>query len=192
MRFNTKSGGQFTCVLSYKLVNLGSKECGIVLANSASTHKDLDSALLENMQKFQTIFDSSPTAISIVELESGKIFDANAVIAAIKPGVPLRDLSKIAREYINSHGQDLHGEPLGKYFTHGVSHHVGLDVHDATDFSQPLAEGNVITVEPGIYIPDESIGIRIEDMVLVTKDGARLMSGALPRDPSEIEKALGR
>ena len=116
----------------------------------------------------------------------------NAVIAAIKPGLPFSDLSKIAREYINTHGKDLHGESLGKYFTHGVSHHVGLDVHDATDFSQPLAEGNVITVEPGIYIPEESIGVRIEDMVLVTKDGAKLLSGALPRDPGEIEKALGR
>ncbi|MGO4879561.1 MAG: aminopeptidase P N-terminal domain-containing protein [Bryobacteraceae bacterium] len=116
----------------------------------------------------------------------------NAVIAAIKPGLPFGDLSKIAREYINTHGKDLHGETLGKYFTHGVSHHVGLDVHDATDFSQPLAEGNVITVEPGIYIPEENIGIRIEDMVEVTKDGAKLMSGALPRDPAEIEKALGR
>jgi Xaa-Pro aminopeptidase len=116
----------------------------------------------------------------------------NAVIAAIKPGLPFGDLSKIARDYIDTHGKDLHGEPLGKYFTHGVSHHVGLDVHDATDFSQPLAEGNVITVEPGVYIPDENIGIRIEDMVQVTKDGAKLMSGALPRDPGEIEKALGR
>jgi Xaa-Pro aminopeptidase len=116
----------------------------------------------------------------------------NAVIAAIKPGLPLGDLSRIAREYINTHGKDLHGDSLGKYFTHGVSHHVGLDVHDATDFSQPLAEGNVITVEPGIYIPEENIGIRIEDMVEVTKDGAKLMSGALPRDPGEIEKALDR
>jgi len=116
----------------------------------------------------------------------------NAVIAAIKPGVPLSELSKLAREYINTHGKDSHGEPLGKYFTHGVSHHVGLDVHDATDFSQPLAEGNVITVEPGIYIPEESIGVRIEDMVEVTKDGAKLMSGALPRDPGEVERALGR
>ena len=116
----------------------------------------------------------------------------NAVIAAIKPGLAFSELSKIAREHINTHGKDSHGEPLGKYFTHGVSHHVGLDVHDATDFSQPLAEGNVITVEPGIYIPEENIGIRIEDMVLVTKDGAKLLSGALPRDPGEVEKALGR
>src|ERR1700722_3859222 len=121
----------------------------------------------------------------------------NAVIAAIKPGVYLAksypgNLTSVAFDYIDTHGKDLHGEPLGKYFTHGVSHHVGLDVHDATDFTMPLAEGNVITVEPGIYIPEENIGIRIEDMVLVTKDGARLLSGALPRDPSAIEKALGR
>lgn len=119
----------------------------------------------------------------------------NAVIAAIKPGMFLtkpypNNLTAVAFDYINTHGKDLHGEPLGKYFTHGVSHHVGLDVHDATDFSVPLAEGMVITVEPGIYIPEENIGIRIEDMVLVTKDGAKLLSGALPRDAGEIEKAL--
>jgi len=115
----------------------------------------------------------------------------NAVIAAIKPGLRLSDLTKIAREYIATHGHDSHGDSLGQYFTHGVSHHVGLDVHDASDLTQPLAESNVITVEPGIYIPEENIGIRIEDMVLVTGDGARLLSGALPRDPGEIEKALG-
>jgi Xaa-Pro aminopeptidase len=116
----------------------------------------------------------------------------NAVIAAIKPGLPFGELKKIAREYISTHGKDLHGEPLGKYFTHGVSHHVGLDVHDATEAGEPLAEGNVITVEPGIYLPEENVGVRIEDMVLVTKDGARLLSGSLPREAGEIEKALGR
>lgn len=121
----------------------------------------------------------------------------NAVITAIKPGMYLNkpfpnNLTAIAFDYINTHGKDLHGEPLGKYFTHGVGHNVGLDVHDATDFSTPLAEGMVITVEPGIYIPEENIGIRIEDMVLVTKDGGKLLSGALARDPAEIEKALGR
>jgi Xaa-Pro aminopeptidase len=120
-----------------------------------------------------------------------------AVIEAVKPGVFLtrpypNNLTGIAYDYINTHGKDLHGEPLGKYFTHGVGHHVGLDVHDAADLSVPLADGDVITVEPGIYIPEENIGIRIEDMVLVTKDGARLLSGSLPRDPDEIQRALGR
>jgi Xaa-Pro aminopeptidase len=121
----------------------------------------------------------------------------NAVIAAVKPGAYLTrpypgNLTSVAFDYINAHGKDVHDEPLGKYFTHGIGHHVGLDVHDATDFSIPLAEGNVITVEPGIYIPEENIGIRIEDMVLVTKDGAKLLSGALPREAGEIEKAIGR
>ena len=123
----------------------------------------------------------------------------NAVIAAIKPGMMISrtapdnaSLYKIARDYINSHGKDLHGESLGKYLTHGVCHHVGLEVHDSADNNAPLEEGMVITVEPGIYIPEESIGVRIEDMVLVTRDGAKLLSGALPRQANEVERALAR
>jgi Xaa-Pro aminopeptidase len=121
----------------------------------------------------------------------------NAVIAAIKPGVTIgkttpNSLYKIAYDYINTHGKDRNGEPLGKYFTHGVSHHIGLEVHDAADNAAALKEGMVISVEPGIYIPDESIGVRIEDVVLVTKNGAKVMSAALPRDAAEIEKALAR
>lgn len=119
----------------------------------------------------------------------------NAAIAAIKPGMMLGKTSpnsvhKIAADYIDSHGKDLHGNSLGKYFIHGLSHHVGLDVHDAYDPSVPLAAGMVITVEPGIYIPEEGIGIRIEDIVLVTETGAKLLSSRLPRDPQQIEKAL--
>lgn len=118
-----------------------------------------------------------------------------AAIAAVKPGAyiggPGRpSLVQAARDYIDSHGKDLHGERLGKYFTHGISHHIGLDVHDASDNGVPLEEGMVISVEPGIYIPEENIGIRIEDMVLVTKDGARVMTAALPREAAEIEKAI--
>ena len=121
----------------------------------------------------------------------------NAVIAAVKPGMTIgkstpNSLYKIAYDYINTHGKDRKGEPLGKYFTHGVSHHIGLEVHDAADNSAALKEGMVISVEPGIYIPEESIGVRIEDVVLVTKDGAKIMSGALPRDAAEIEKTLAR
>jgi len=118
-----------------------------------------------------------------------------AVIAAVKPGLAIgtrapNSLYQIAYDYINSHGKDLHGDPLGKYFTHGISHHIGLEVHDANDPAMPLEDGMVISVEPGIYIPEENIGIRIEDMVLVTKEGARVLTGALPREASEIEKAL--
>ena len=72
-------------------------------------------------------------------------------------------LFKVAFDYINTHGKDLHGEPLGKYFIHGLGHPVGLNVHDATDSAVPLGPGNVFTIEPGIYIPEENLGVRIED-----------------------------
>ena len=118
-----------------------------------------------------------------------------AAIAAIKPGALLRghaSLQQIAHDYINTHGKDVHGDPLGKYFTHGLSHFVGLDVHDPGDLNWPLQPGMVITVEPGIYIPEESIGVRIEDTLVVTQDGARNLSAALPREASEIEKLVGK
>jgi Xaa-Pro aminopeptidase len=119
-----------------------------------------------------------------------------AAIAAVKPGMMLSrtapgSLYRVAYDYINSHGKDLHGQPLGKYFTHGLSHHVGLDVHDASDLNAALAAGMVITVEPGIYIPEEDLGVRIEDVVLVTEHGAKVLSAALPREPGEIEKLVG-
>jgi Xaa-Pro aminopeptidase len=120
-----------------------------------------------------------------------------ATIAAVKPGRTLRDRSpnslyQVAYNYVNSHGKDLHGGSLGKYFTHGIGHHIGLEVHDASDTAAPLDEGMVISIEPGIYIPEEHIGIRIEDMVLVTSDGARLLTAALPREAADIEKAMDK
>jgi Xaa-Pro aminopeptidase len=120
-----------------------------------------------------------------------------AAIAAVKPGETLSkthpaSIYKAAYNYIDTHGKDRKGESLGKYFTHGVGHHVGLEVHDANDPSMPLEDGMVITIEPGIYIPEEDIGVRIEDVVLVTRDGAKVMSAALAREASEIERALGK
>lgn len=115
-----------------------------------------------------------------------------AAIAAIKPGVAMSELTRIARDYINTHGKDLHGNSLGKYLPHGVSHHVGLDVHDPGTPGATLSAGMVITVEPGIYIPEENLGVRIEDTVLVTENGAKVLSAGLPREPDEVEKAMVR
>ena len=96
------------------------------------------------------------------------------------------------------HYNDLHLVAKGvleeagyaKYFIHGVGHFVGLDVHDAGDYALPLEEGVVLTIEPGIYIPEEGIGIRIEDVVLVTKDGPVVLSRNTPRTVQEIEDAM--
>jgi Xaa-Pro aminopeptidase len=120
-----------------------------------------------------------------------------AAIAAVKPGMTLlkdtpNSLYTVAYDYINTHGKDLHGAPLGKYFTHGLGHHVGLEVHDESDRYAPLEAGMVITIEPGVYIPEEDIGVRIEDILLVTDTGSTVLSRALPREAGEIEKAIAR
>jgi len=100
-------------------------------------------------------------------------------------------LYKVARDYIDSHGKDIHGQPLGKYFIHGLGHHVGLSVHDASDPTAPLAKGMVFTLEPGIYIPEEKLGVRIEDMFYVDQDGKLVMlTQGLPRTADEVEQAM--
>ena len=102
-------------------------------------------------------------------------------------------LYKVARDYIDSHGKDIHGQPLGKYFIHGLGHHVGLSVHDASDPTAPLAKGMVFTLEPGIYIPEEKLGVRIEDMFYVDQDGKLVMlTQGLPRTADEVEQAMKR
>jgi Xaa-Pro aminopeptidase len=118
----------------------------------------------------------------------------NAALAAIKPGAKLYggegSPMKISMDYINTHGKDKDGQPLGKYYIHGVSHHLGLDVHDPGERNKALEPGMVVTVEPGIYIPEEKLGVRIEDDVLVTADGYKILSGTLPRTADEIEAVM--
>jgi Xaa-Pro aminopeptidase len=100
-------------------------------------------------------------------------------------------LHNVAYEYINTHGKDSHGEPLGKYFIHGLGHYVGLNVHDEGDYSVPLAPGMIFTIEPGIYIPEEKLGVRIEDMFYVDKDGMLIrLTESLPQTADEIERLM--
>jgi Xaa-Pro aminopeptidase len=120
--------------------------------------------------------------------EQRKVYDVvlqaqNACIEMIKPGVYFQDLQRKAEEIIRAAG-------YRDYFIHGLGHFVGLDVHDAGLYNKPLKAGMVITVEPGIYIPEKSLGVRIEDEVLVTPTGYRLLTGALPRDGESIERLM--
>jgi Xaa-Pro aminopeptidase len=100
-------------------------------------------------------------------------------------------LDKIARDYIRIHGKDLHGQPLDQYFIHGLGHYLGLRVHDAGDYKVPLGPGMAFTIEPGIYIPEENIGVRIEDDYAVDQDGKLIkLSAAVPSKSADVEKAM--
>jgi Xaa-Pro aminopeptidase len=114
------------------------------------------------------------------------------VIAAVKPGETLHGLSRMTKSLFDEMGPEAVGESMGEHFLHGIGHSVGLAVHDPIDFSQPLKAGMVITIEPGLYLPKENLGVRIEDMLLITANGARLLSNALPKDADEIEALMRR
>ncbi|MED2151417.1 aminopeptidase P family protein, partial [Bacillus thuringiensis] len=113
----------------------------------------------------------------------------------IKPGLKFAALNehtkKVLAEECKAIGLIQEDEELSKYYYHGVSHFLGLDTHDVGTYKdRVLEEGMVITIEPGLYIEEESIGIRIEDDILVTKDGYENLSKDIIREVEEIEEFM--
>ncbi len=114
-----------------------------------------------------------------------------AAFDAIKPGVTMAELDRASRTFMREHSGTLCGaQPCDAYFIHGLGHWIGMDVHDVGDYSTPLAPGMVFTIEPGIYLPDEGLGVRIEDDVLVTPGGAEWLSRSAPRATEDIERLM--
>ena len=110
---------------------------------------------------------------------------------AMRPGVTVFELRKIAYSTFEESGvRNQDGEPLGQYFIHGLGHPLGLDAHDPGADENPLEPGMVITNEPGIYIPEEELGVRIENDFLITDDGAENLSADLPTKAEEIEALM--
>ena len=101
-------------------------------------------------------------------------------------------LDTAAYNYINTHGKDLHGESLGKYWLHGLGHTVGLEVHDSAEvYPALLKPGMVFTIEPGVYIPEEKLGVRIECVFLVGADGKLIdLTADLPHSAEDVEAAM--
>lgn len=107
-----------------------------------------------------------------------------------RPGVwlnnkekPEQSLHHMAQAFLKEKGYD-------RFFIHGIGHFLGLDVHDVGNYKEPLKEGDVITIEPGLYLPDEEIGIRIEDNYWIVKGGAVCLSEDLPKSVEEIERMV--
>ena len=128
-----------------------------------------------------------------------------AAISLLKPGKTLdeytKEVGKIMETELIRLGLLDTGEvkkqsedkPLyKKYFPHGTSHHLGLDVHDYGDKYRKFEPGMLFTCEPGIYINNEAIGIRIENDVLITEDEPLDLTGSIPREADEIEELMNQ
>lgn len=116
------------------------------------------------------------------------------VIGIIKPGLHYSELNKHATKVLAEEcikiGLIKRQEEISKYYYHGVSHYLGLDTHDIGNRDRILEPGMVVTIEPGLYIQEEKIGIRIEDNVLVTQEGYEVLSRGIPKTIEEIEKIM--
>ncbi|MFN0059160.1 MAG: aminopeptidase P N-terminal domain-containing protein [Planctomycetota bacterium] len=107
-----------------------------------------------------------------------------AAIRAVRPGATLAKIDAAARRVIRKAGFE-------EFFIHGIGHHLGLEVHEPAA-ATALGPGAVVTIEPGIYLPDEALGVRIEDDVLVTRGGCRVLTAAIPKDADELERRMQR
>jgi Xaa-Pro aminopeptidase len=105
-----------------------------------------------------------------------------AAIKAVRPGNKMSDVDHAARAVIDKAG-------LGHAFIHGIGHQLGLEVHDVTP-DGPLRPGMVVTIEPGVYLPDRKLGVRIEDDILVTANGHQNLTAAVPKTAKDVEEAM--
>ncbi|MCU0373214.1 MAG: aminopeptidase P N-terminal domain-containing protein [Ignavibacteria bacterium] len=195
------AGGNNTCILHYNTNRNKLKSGELVLIDSGAEFNYYNGDLTRTVP-VNGKFTKEQRQIYQVVLDA-----QYAVIKKIRPGVKLTELKKYSVEQLKKGVQKLgllkKGYDITKYTLHGVGHHIGLDTHDAvankkvggTDFDTLLA-GNIITVEPGLYFPEDAkeiplnyrrIGVRIEDDVLVTKNGSEVLSDALPKEADDIE-----
>lgn len=113
------------------------------------------------------------------------------IIKMVKPGIGMKELNEKTVELIQKSLIKLKlikdKKDYRKYYMHSIGHHLGMDTHDLGARDSVLEVGNVITIEPGIYIPEEKIGVRIEDDILVTKTGYKNLSENIPKEINELE-----
>ena len=123
------------------------------------------------------------------------VLAANRAVAEYaRPGLTLKDLNDRCKEVLSEGllrlGLIADAKDVGKYYMHSVSHSIGIDCHDACFTGDVLQPGWIISDEPGLYIDEEEIGIRIEDDLLITADGCEVLTRDIPKDPDEIEARM--
>jgi hypothetical protein len=149
------------------------------LESSSSAHQ-----LSQSSRTAVSASPRAPRSSSSLPSSEPSLLTSRQLREDLGEGVTLAEVHKVALAVITKAG-------YADAFIHGTSHHLGLETHDVTP-DEPLKAGAVITVEPGIYLPKEKIGVRIEDDVLVTPKGAKVLSTAIPKTVADIEKIMAK
>ena len=182
------ASGENATTLHYPFANSLIKDNDLVLFDLGSENNLYCGDISRTYPASGTFTDKQKEIYSIV-LNCNK-----EIIKAIKPGVTLKELNTLATEILAKGLLNLeviqNESEIKKYYFHSIGHHLGLDTHDPSDRDLPLVPGNVITDEPGLYIKELGIGIRIEDDILVTEDGSYNLSNSIIKEINDIEKAL--
>jgi Xaa-Pro aminopeptidase len=179
--------GPNTCVLHYGRYDRQSRDGDLVLLDIGAQYAFYSADVTRT---FPVSGRFTPRQRQLYEV----VLDAQkAGIAAVRPGATLGEVDRAARGRIAAGlrrlGAITRDHEARRYFPHGTSHGLGLAVHDPMP-EDVLAPGMVVTVEPGLYLPEEAIGIRIEDDVLVTDEGREVLSSAAPKEVDELERVL--
>lgn len=178
------ASGERATILHYSTNNQTMKDGELFLCDLGATYNNYCADISRTFPVNGKFTDRQKEIYEMV-LEAQRIVVRNA-----KPGVTLRELNQMV---VNYYDEELpkHGLEKGtrEYYFHSVSHQLGLDTHDVST-NEPLKVGNIITNEPGLYISDEGIGIRVEDDLLITEEGCEVLSKDIIREVNDIEELM--
>jgi Xaa-Pro aminopeptidase len=189
--FNTiAASGENATVLHYEDNNGELEKDSLMLFDLGSLYNNYGSDISRTYPLSGKFSDRQKVLYEIV-LKANK-----ESIKFVKPGITWKELNKYAKDVLISECKKIglikDDIEINKYYYHSIGHFLGLDTHDVGQYDLELSEGMVITIEPGLYIKEEGIGIRIEDDILVTKDGSKNLSKKIIKEVKDIEEYLSK
>jgi Xaa-Pro aminopeptidase len=178
------AGGVNGTILHYQLNNAELRTGDLVVVDIGAQYDEY-CADITRTYPVSGVFSAEQKELYTIVLETQEY-----IASCARPGYwlshrdhPEKSLHHLARAFLKKYNYD-------SYFPHGIGHFLGLEVHDVGDSTQPLQEGDVITIEPGIYIPEKRVGIRIEDNYLITNEGVTCLSEEIPKQIEDIEYSM--
>lgn len=193
------AGGFNACALHYTKNNCQLKDGDLLLMDAGAEYANY------NADMTRTIPVSGRFTARQRAVYDAALRVKNQATALLRPGIAMPEYHAAAGELMSAEllelglldksdikNQDPDRPAYKKYFMHGTSHHLGLDVHDVASSYKKIEPGMVLTVEPGIYIREEGIGVRLEDNILITEEGHKNLMGNIPIQVEEIEDLMNR